>query len=293
MKKILLFCLLGCVIFSAKCQCDSTLSKSGAIHWKVAQALIDMAVTVEDYEQVATEYEKVIETDSNYVAAYMKLGHIYTKIGNEKGLDALDKARYYFIMSKWVCEDSADEADIGIAIVDALNRKYTNGSEKFVGIWGHFSDEGIFTPDVKITKKENGYWFDVLFEDSETFSTNGVKFSNTVVVEVNNLGNACEYVTEFVIDFREELRKKGYKYDIIKVKDLDDYIQTDLAYRSGDKIKYDKWVYRYRYSISITNGQVLKRIIENHVVFYYDGQKTYSGIGRNVDDSPTVLVKDK
>lgn len=253
--------LLGYCTFTNAQEPAITLSKNGAAHWRAAQVLLDMASSTDDYQQVIIEFEKVTESDPGYAPVYMKLGHLYAQLGNTKGEEAFDKARYYFRMCKNICEDSADVVDAEIVIVDALSRKYAHGPNRFVGTWGSIKYDGSFLPYVDIEYDGKEYIF-------KLYTHTGEK-----IVESHMLGNKIEYVTETVKDKRDELRRNGYRY----YEEEWDYNYTpDPGFESVTKYKYNVEICRYTNFIAILDGKVILKTTDMHIDSFYDGQKTFA-----------------
>lgn len=266
--------LLCCA--NAWSQCNSTLSKSGVAHWRAAEALMNMAVSADDYELVATELKKVTESDSNYAPVYMKLGKLYTQIGNDKGESAFDLAEYYYDRCQEVCSDSADAVVVELAILNALRHKFTNGPNQFVGTWGRWH-EGGFTPYVEITYDGNGY----SFAPRDGFCT------GCNVIDRITTSTSLVLITEYVHDHRDELRKKGLTHYYRDRGDSDGV--ADPGYPSTGRYNYDKTVSRYTNSYTIEGNAVYYRYAEYHADYYLNGQKTHAETDRNM--SPVKLVK--
>lgn len=246
-------------------QCNGKLSKTGAAHWRAAQVLAGMANSTEDQEQVAIEYEKVIESDPTYAPAYMMLGKIYTQIGNQKGETAFDKAEYYFNRCRSICEDSADGVTVELAVLNALRRKYDNGPNKFVGTWGVWqSYTGEFSPSVEIRATKNGYSFKLLGYDGDN------------VVDQKSSSHEIIYTLEDVHDRRDELRKKGltHYYD-----DCDH--NADPGYPTYGEYNYDRTVSRFTNSITIEGDKVVQKYLKYHCDYYLKGKKTYAETENN------------
>lgn len=263
--------LLCCA--NAWSQCNSTLSKSGVAHWRAAEVLMNMAVSADDYELVATELKKVTESDPNYAPVYMKLGKLYTQIGNDKGESAFDLAEYYYDRCQEVCSDSADAVVVEMAILNALRRKFANGPNRFVGTWGRWY-EGKFTPNVEISYNGSGYSFRVV-----GFYANQSNFS----VESQS-ANEIIFTYTSVFDKRDELRKKGWTkyYD-----DCNGY--ADPGYPQSGKYYYNEERCKYRLSFAIEGEKVVKKCMMIHTDYYLNGQKTYADTEMNF--APTFALE--
>lgn len=274
-KKVIIIIGLA-LLFQAEtmCQCTTTLSKSGNAHWRAAEALMGMASTADDYEQVAIELKQVAESDPNYAPVYMKLGKLYTQIGNDKGESAFDLAEYYYDRCQEVCSDSADAVVVEMAILNALRRKFANGPNRFVGTWGRWY-EGEFTPNVEISYNGSGYSFRVV-----GFYANQSNFS----VESQS-ANEIIFTYTSVFDKRDELRKKGWTkyYD-----DCNGY--ADPGYPQSGKYYYNEEKVKYRLSYAIEGEMVVLKYLMIHTDYYLNGQKTYADTETNFF-RPNKLVK--
>ena len=249
------------------CQCNTTLSKSGNAHLKAAQTLARMASSTEDQEQVIIEYEKVLQSDPSYVPACMAIGRLYTEIGNQQGEYAFDKAEFYFNKCKQLCTDSADAADIELAVLDALRRKYANGPNRFAGIWGYWSDyTGKFYPYVEIIVSGTSISFRIISDGEMRENIVEKKESPTEIV----------FTHEVVFDKQPELRKKGWThyYD-----DRDN--NADPGYPTTGRYNYDKEIVRYTESFSIEGNSVIYKCLKMHTDYYFNGQKTYADTDRD------------
>lgn len=258
MKKIVFLLLLGIIPISASSQCKGVLSKNGTAHWKAAKALEAMSTTVEDQEQIADEYKKVIETDPNYAPVYMTLGKLYTKLGNRKGDDAFDKAEFYYNKCKTVCADSADAVYVELAILEALRKKYANGPIRYVGKWGIWSSYiKEYSPMVEISYSNNKFIFNPIGDGK--------------IVEKKESETRIEYVVERIYDKRDELRKKGWThfYD-----DCDN--NADPGYPTTGTYKYDRDISRVTFTFFIENNNVFRKVLRFHSDYYFKGQKTYA-----------------
>lgn len=255
-------------------QCDVKLSKVGLAHLKAAEALLGIATSVDDFEQVAYEYDLVTHSDPEYAPVYLELGKLYTKIGNEKGAKAFDKAEDYYIRCKTLCPDSTDVIDIKLAVLDALRRKYENGPNKFNGIWGIWSTyTGKFTSIVEISANNNGHSFSI----TDDYRQN--------IVEKKDNPNGIEYTYKIIFDKQPELRKKGWThyYD-----DRDNY--ADPGYPTTGTYNYDKEIVHYTESITIEKNDVVLKYLKIHTDYYLNGQKTYADTETNWL-TPEVLDK--
>ena len=239
-------------------QCDSKLSKEGFAHWKAAEALLNIATSTDDFEQVAYEYELVTHTDPEYASVYMELGRLYTKIGNEKGSEIFNKAEDNYLICKALCPNNADVVDVELAVLNALRRKYESGPNRFNGIWGRRNDVTKFTPLVEITYN-NGYSFKLIDE----FHQN--------IIERKDNSSGVEYTFEKVFDKQPELRQKGFThyYD-----DRDG--NADSEYPTTGRYNYDKEIVQYTEAIIIEGNDVIWKHLKIHTDYYLNGQKTYA-----------------
>lgn len=247
-------------------QCGTPLSKTGTAHWKAAKTLLNIASSTEDYEQVAFEYELVTQSDPQYAPVYMELGRLYTQIGSKKGSDAFDRAEEYFIECKTICPDSTDIVDTEIAVLNALRRKYENGPNRFIGVWGEKStiNPNKFFPVVEILYDKNEYSFKILDESCQN------------VIEEKIVANGIEFVYEVVFDKQPELRKRGYTHYY-----GDRNNNADPGYPTTGRYNYDKEIVRYTESITIEGNEVVQRYLKIHTDYYLNGQKTYADIETN------------
>lgn len=221
------------------------------------------------------ELKQVVESDSNYAPVYMKLGKLYTQIGNDKGEAAFDKAEYYYDRCQEVCPDSAYAVVVEKAILNALRRKFANGPNRFVGTWGTWY-EGKFSPDVDISYNNGGYSFQIM----STYYTNEPIFmvestsANEIVFNFNSVYNR-----------REELRKKGLSYYY----DDCDY-NADQGYPQSGRYYYNLEKCYHKLSYAIEGGRVILKYLMIHTDYYLNGQKTYADTETNWL-KPTELVK--
>lgn len=261
MRKILFLLLFGASQFYANSQCNNVLSKNGTIHWKAAQTLSVMAVTIEDYEQLAAEYVKVVETDTDYAPAYMVLGKLYTKIGKEKGEETFDKAEYYFNKCKTACADSAEAVDVELVVLDALRRKHANSPSRFNGLWGRWTKENEFEPHVEIFYTDAGYNFN-LKQDI-----------NFQVLKKTENSILLYYIFE-IKDYRDELRKKRLDsyYEI-----LNNSCIAKPGYQTSGKIDFDRTEYGMMLSYSVINNHVIRNYEGFQMTYWLKGQKTWEG----------------
>ncbi|MCR5038298.1 MAG: hypothetical protein K6A94_03035 [Bacteroidales bacterium] len=276
-KKV--FFIIGIALLfhaEAMCQCTTALSKTGNAHWRAAETLMGMASTADDYEQVAIELKQVAESDPNYAPVYMKLGKLYTQIGNDKGESAFDLAEYYYGRCQEVCPDSADAVVVEMAILNALRRKFANGPNRFAGTWGRWY-EGKFTPYVVITYDGNSY----------SFAPRDGFCSGCKVIDRKTTATSLVLITEYVHDHRDELRKKGLTHYYGDRGDSDGV--ADPGYPSTGRYNYDKTISRYTNSYTIEGDAVYYRYAEYHADYYFNGQKTHAETDRSM--SPIKLVK--
>jgi tetratricopeptide (TPR) repeat protein len=258
--------LLVVMPMAALGQCEANLSKKGLAHWKVAETLTNMASSIDDYEQIVCEYEQIIHTDPNYAPVYMKLGKLYTQIGNKKGLDAFNKAESNYLEFKALCPDSTDVVDIELAILDALRRKYENGPNRFDGVWGEKSTINLdrFYPVVEILYDKNEYSFRIMDESIQN------------IIEEKNVAKGIEFVYEVVFDKQPELRRQGYTHYY-----EDRNNNADPGYPTTGRYNYDKEIVRYTESITIEGNEVVQRYLKIHTDYYLNGQKTYADTETN------------
>lgn len=264
MKKAFLFLSLTLLISytEAMCQCTTVLSKSGNAHWRAAEVLMGMASSADDYEQVAIELKQVVESDPNYAPVYMKLGKLYTQIGNDKGEAAFEWAEYYYDRCQEVCPDSTDAVVVEMAILNALRSRLTNGPNKFVGTWGIWSDyTGMFYPYVEIS----------ILSQKLSFKIVGDGEMREKIIEKNESATEIEYTHEVVFDKQPELRKKGFTHYYDERNN-----NADPGYPTTGNYKYDKEIVRYTESISIVGDKVIHKSLGMHTDYYFNGEKTYA-----------------
>lgn len=112
------------------------LSNEGYGHWTAAGTLLSMAKTGDDYQQVANELEKVIQTDPNFEDTYFNLVKVYEQIGVEKGSWALAKAKKYLEEYKRMRPDDSRTVESELIVLQALEKKSKqNIVKRFVGKW--------------------------------------------------------------------------------------------------------------------------------------------------------------
>lgn len=240
-------------------QCNSNLSQKGYAHIKAAQTLTEMASSINDWKDVAFEYEQVLATDPDYAPVYMTLGDLYTKIGNEEGSNAFRKAKYYYNGCKTACADSSDAVEIKLTILNALERKYDNGPNRFAGSWGTYSGSKY----VDISYDGNSYKFKNI-NCGNSKNDYGFKI-------ISEMSNEIKFEYHTIFDKRDELRNKGWTHYY----DDCNYL-ADSGYPTSGIYKYDYEDVRYTFSISVIDDDVFVNYLEIHADYYLKGQKTYA-----------------
>ena len=265
MKKITLLLTLCLIVLLPITygQCNGNLSSKGYAHIKAAQTLTDMATTISDWKDVAIEYEQVIVSDPDYAPVYMILGDLYTKIGNEEGVEAFNMAEYYYNGCKTACADSADAIEVKLTILNALKRKYSNGPNRFVGTWGT-----RFSKYVDISYDGNSYKFkNINYGNSK--NDYGFKV-------ISEMSNEIKFEFHTIFDRRDELRNKGWTHYY----DDCNYL-ADPGYPTSGIYKYDYEDVRYTFSISVIDDDVFVNFLEIQANYYLKGQKTYADTESN------------
>lgn len=268
MKQVLLVIFIIAASIVAYGQCNGNLSSKGYAHIKAAQALTDMATTTSDWKDVAIEYEQVIVSDSEYAPVYMILGDLYTKIGNEEGVEAFNMAEYYYNGCKTACADSAYAIEVKLTILNALKRKYSNGPNRFVGTWGTYSDNFRFNKYVDISYDGNSYKFKNI-DYGNSKNDYGFKI-------ISEMSNEIKFEFHTIFDKRDELRNKGWTHYY----DDCNYL-ADSGYPTSGIYKYDYEDVRYTFSISVIDDDVFVNYLELHTDYYLKGQKTYADTESN------------
>ena len=120
---------------------EQRLTGIGARHWKTANTLWEMATTLEQKEMAVFEYEKVKESDPNYVETYKKLGGIFFELAKEFGEDKFyEQAKRNYNEYKSRCPQESVLIDDEIYIIESVRRltQKQNAEVKknsFVGVW--------------------------------------------------------------------------------------------------------------------------------------------------------------
>lgn len=262
MKKITLLLTLCLIVLLPVTygQCNGNLSSKGYAHIKAAQTLTDMATTTSDWKDVAIEYEQVIVSDPDYAPVYMILGDLYTKIGNEEGVEAFNMAEYYYNGCKMACADSADAIEVKLTILNALKRKYCNGPNRFVGTWGTW-DNGKFNPEIEISYVGDCYSFKII---DDWFLKRNIKVEEKTATEIIFSFTSVE-------DSREELRRKGWTHYYGECNN-----HADFGYHKSGKYEYNIKNTLSQYSYAIEGDNVVRKRLMYHCDYYIDNQKTYA-----------------
>ena len=244
-------------------QCDSQLSKEGYAHWRAAEVLMGLASTAADYEQVAIEYKQVVDSDPYYAPVYMQLGKLYAQLCEEKGIEAYEKAKYYFERCRTVCEDSTDAVNVELAILNALQRRRV---DKFVGVWGKYWDVN-YSPYVEISHDGREYIFRPL-----------------CVPKGGQIERVEKTETGFIYTFRcpPEYKETIYQSEC--------NYQADNGYPTSGIYRYDKIIASERMFIAIEGDRVVEKGLSRHNDMYLGNRKVYAET-INYYGNPEPLVR--
>ena len=129
------------------CCCDlyaQELSDAGRGHWKAAQYLEELASSLDDWDLVAAELEKVTESDPDFPDTYLKLCKIYRQLALERGNKYLDKARSAMERYHAAKPDDITTYNDEMILLEALEGKIKlNIIDSYVGTWD-WSDLTIY-----------------------------------------------------------------------------------------------------------------------------------------------------
>lgn len=121
------------------CCCDlyaQELSDAGRGHWKAAQYLEELAESLDDWDLVAAELEKVTESDPDFPDTYLKLCKIYRQLALERGNKYLDKARSAMERYLAAKPDDITTYNDEMILLEALEGKIKlNILDGYIGTW--------------------------------------------------------------------------------------------------------------------------------------------------------------
>lgn len=249
---------------------NSRLSKAGQAQWKAAEAIEKMASTPADQEQVAKEYELVLNTDPNYAPALLKLGKIYRQIGLEKGESAFKKSEGFLNRYQQVAPQAADEVNEEMALLNAYRRKFDNGPAHFVGKWGY---EGV-----------SSWVLDVSYNNG-TFSYK----INDDWGEIEKIEPCAEGVKYYMVcenDRRSYIQSKGWKrlYDDCDSKAKSGFPTSGVYY-------YDKIISKCVILFTLSGKAPIRSIDKFESYYYLNGNLTYAEDCTREMQRKIVLVK--
>ena len=223
--------------YSSLAQDLSTLTDSGYGHWMAATRLSETATSIDDYILVASEYEKAIQSDSSFIDAYMRLVHLYEKIGAERGDVYLSKAENY--LKKYEILNAGDTRNIESekAYIRALLAKSSSEPGRFVGVW---VDRKYPRASYIFRIKQEGNTFDVKVSTAEEreLETTNIIFDGEIlsftVKDIDNPGYRK----------RSSWRESGRDVEV-----LWDYEESfdfwKLSFINGELTAVSEWINKY------------------------------------------------
>lgn len=259
-------------MFSAVAQSgsNSRLTKAGQAQWKAAETIEKMASTPADQEQVAKEYELVLNTDPNYAPALLKLGKIYRQIGLEKGESAFKKSEGFLNRYQQVAPQAADEVNEEMALLNAYRRKFDNGPTRFVGRWGFPAASS---------------WILEISYDNGTYSYK-INDDWGEIEKIEPCANGVRYYQTCVSDHRQELKRKGWsKYQDDRDSNAKSGFPTSGVYY------YDKTISKCVILFTLSGKAPVRSIDKYETYYYLNGNLTYAEDCTREMQRKIVLVK--
>lgn len=162
MNKMILL-LVSILMLPMNIAAEEPLSAEGRGHFKAALALIEVATSIDEYEQVAAEFEKVVISDPDYADTYINLCKIYGRIGAKKGESYFEKAEAALEKYRQLVPNDTEGFSDELMVLNAMKEKYkTNKENSIFGVWvkvgGEFHPLGdnFFCPATFEIVKANG-----------------------------------------------------------------------------------------------------------------------------------------
>lgn len=229
------------------CCCDlyaQELSDAGRGHWKAAQYLEELASSLDDWDLVAAELEKVTESDPDFPDTYLKLCKIYRQLALERGNKYLDKARSAMERYLAAKPDDITTYDDEMILLEALQGKIKlNILDSYMGTW----DFGDY-----LTIYRAGDTMNATFSDDERY--------------FRGLEQVDDYLylhTASINDGRENGKLKPSEY----------FIYEGIHYTK--EVSYDT------HKIWNENGNIYIAWISSKSEYYYNDRKVWSETTNN------------
>lgn len=249
-----LFLSICMIVVSTIC-CAQELSSTGRPHFKAAMALFDAASSIEDYKQVAQEFEEVVKSDPNYADTYINLSKIYAHIGSVEGnayfVKAKDALEKYHRLAPNDVETYEDEK----VVLNSFIEKYKRSPARYVGKW-------------KIHSVNSKTWFiDVQYAMGE--------YSITLNPESNSSRDNDKYEIKRIDHQTFEIIHTYMVYhDSRYYGDCDS--DADSGYPTRGKYYYTYYESTFVEEIILKNNAPFYRTSRIHHEYFLDGAKTYS-----------------
>lgn len=248
MKRII---LLICIIVVPTICLTQELSSKGRAHFKAAMALFEVASSIEDYKQVAQEFEMVTKSDPNYPDTYINLCKIYGRIGTEEGNTYFSKAQEALSKYHTLVPNDMDTYDDEMVILNSLKEKYQRSFARYTGKW-------------KYNSIHSKTWLvDIQYSMGEySITINEDKYYNSYKI------NKIDKYTFEIIYYRKEYKKEKYAGDC----DSD----ADSGYPKHGEYYYDYEESEWYDRITLKNNAPHYWRYKLHREFFLNGYKTYS-----------------